>query len=84
MVLRFMPAENYEEMAIVNSELRFLTVELMKIAQKNGQSFDEVLQEYFTNAYKLKRKILMSHYPKSYRFKWAAVPQKRPKMKPLE
>lgn len=72
-----MPAENFEEMAIVNSELRFLTVELMKIALERGKSFDEVLAEYFSNAYKLKRKILTMHYPKAYKFKWAQTPPQR-------
>jgi len=73
-----MPAENYEEMAIVNSELRFLTVELMKIALERGKSFDEIVAEYFSNAYKLKRKILTMHYPRDYKFKWnsAGAPRK--------
>ncbi|MFH1750614.1 MAG: hypothetical protein ABH863_02960 [Candidatus Micrarchaeota archaeon] len=72
-----MPAENFEELAIVNSELRFLTVELMKIALERGKSFDEIVAEYFSNAYKLKRKILTMHYPKSYRFKWGEAPPGR-------
>ncbi|MFH0972256.1 MAG: hypothetical protein V1835_06880 [Candidatus Micrarchaeota archaeon] len=72
-----MPAENFEELAIVNSELRFLTVELMKIALERGKSFDEVLSEYFSNAYKLKRRILTNQYPKSYHFKWKAAIQRQ-------
>ncbi|MFH1443484.1 MAG: hypothetical protein ABIG96_05605 [Candidatus Micrarchaeota archaeon] len=68
-----MPAENYEEMALMNSELRFLTVELMKIALEKHMSFEDVLAEYFQNAYKLKRKILTLHYPKSYRLSYRPV-----------
>jgi hypothetical protein len=72
-----MPAENYEEMAIVNSELRFLTVELMKMAIEQHRSFDDIVAEYFSNAYKLKRKILTMHCPKSYKFKYASMPPQR-------
>ncbi|MEK6954704.1 MAG: hypothetical protein AABX01_06850 [Candidatus Micrarchaeota archaeon] len=74
-----MPADSYEDMAIVNSELRFLTVELMKMALEQHRSFDDVLAEYFSNAYKLKRKILSMHYPKAYKFKYhASTPQRKP------
>ena len=70
-MLNFLPGtkmENIEEIAVVNSELRFLTIELMKIAAKQNRSFDEVLSEYFSNAYKLKRRLLLS-YPKAYSFR---------------
>ncbi len=65
-----MPAENYEETAMANSELRFLTIELMKIAHERNKSFKEVLGEYFKNAYRLKRRVMLSTHPKSYSFKW--------------
>ncbi|MFQ5406679.1 MAG: hypothetical protein ACE5DI_06000 [Candidatus Micrarchaeia archaeon] len=42
-----------EELASVNSELRFLTIELMKIASQRGVSFDEILSEFTQNAFKL-------------------------------
>ena len=70
-MLNFLPGtkmENIEEIAVVNSELRFLTIELMKIAAKQNRSFDEVLSEYFSNAYKLKRRLLLS-YPRTYSFR---------------
>ena len=35
--------EGFEEAPVANSELRFLTVELMKIAVRTGRSFDGVL-----------------------------------------
>jgi hypothetical protein len=62
-----MSSENYEEMAIMNSELRFITVELMKIALEKNLSFDQVMAEYFQNAYKLKRKILTLHVPRAFK-----------------
>ena len=74
-----MPAEDFEEAAIANSELRFLTVELMKMALERGKSFEDVLDEYFSNAYKLKRKILLANYPKTYRFKIKASEFRMPK-----
>ncbi len=45
--------EDFEEASMVNSEVRFLTVELMKIAVQTNRSFDAVLSEYFDNAFKL-------------------------------
>ncbi|MFH1107150.1 MAG: hypothetical protein V1787_04610 [Candidatus Micrarchaeota archaeon] len=51
--------EDFEEASSVNSELRFLTIELMKIAVQQNRTFDDVLAEYFDNAYKLKRRLLL-------------------------
>jgi len=43
-----------EEAAAVNSEIRFITMELMKIAAKSGRPFDKVLEEFRVNAFKVK------------------------------
>ncbi|MBU1196993.1 hypothetical protein KJ765_00620 [Candidatus Micrarchaeota archaeon] len=61
--------ENLEELSAVNSELRFLTLELMKIAVEQNKSFDQVLSEYFVNAHKLKRRLLWNAAPKLYRIR---------------
>ncbi|MCX6769612.1 MAG: hypothetical protein NT051_02945 [Candidatus Micrarchaeota archaeon] len=47
--------ENDESAA--NSEMRYITLELMKLAQKSGRSFAEVAEEYLKNAHKLQRMI---------------------------
>lgn len=74
-----MGSDTFEDAALANSELRFLTVELMKIALERGKSFDDVLEEYFHNAYKLKKKILFAHTPKTYSFK-LKLQSPRPKL----
>jgi hypothetical protein len=40
-----------------NSEMRYIALELMKLAQKSGRGFEEVAQEYIENAEKLRRMI---------------------------
>ncbi len=40
-----------------NSEIRYLTIELMKIAVQKGKSFDEVAEEFISNVIKLKDMI---------------------------
>ena len=40
-----------------NSEIRFIAMELMKLAQKTGKSFDEVAREYMENACRLQKMI---------------------------
>ena len=52
--------EEFEELAAVNSELRFITLELMKIAAQQNKSFEQVQQEFMANAFKLKRTLLRS------------------------
>ena len=42
--------ENIEE---ISSEIRFLTLELMKLARKQGKTFDQILEEFIANAYSL-------------------------------
>ncbi len=55
----FMPIaiEEMDELAAVNSELRFITLELMKISAQQNKSFDAVLREFVGNAFKLKRTL---------------------------
>ena len=48
---------NEEEIASINSEMRFITLELMKLAQKKRKSFKEVAGEFISNTYNLDRMI---------------------------
>ncbi|MEM3431707.1 MAG: hypothetical protein QXF07_02690 [Candidatus Micrarchaeia archaeon] len=41
----------------VNSEIRYITIELMKIAAQKGITFEEVAREFLKNAIFLKRLI---------------------------
>ena len=41
--------EDEENQAGANSEMRFITLELMKLAQKSGRSFGQVAQEFVEN-----------------------------------
>ncbi len=61
--------ENYEDLSAVNSELRFITLELMKLATEQNKTFDQVLSEYFVNAHKLKRRLVWQSAPKLYRLR---------------
>jgi hypothetical protein len=45
--------ENYE----INSEIRYLTIELMKLAYQNKKSFKQVSKEFIENAFYLKEMI---------------------------
>ncbi len=47
----------YEELAGVNAELRYITVELMKIASERNMTFDEISAEYIQNVYSLDNAI---------------------------
>jgi hypothetical protein len=42
-----------EEVASVNSEMRFITLELMKLAEKKKMSFKEVANEFISNVFVL-------------------------------
>ncbi len=44
----------FEEVAAVNSEMRFIALELMKIANARNISFHQVAQEYIANTNTLK------------------------------
>ncbi|MBN2478544.1 hypothetical protein JXB01_04615 [Candidatus Micrarchaeota archaeon] len=46
-----------DDMSSINTELRYITVELMKIAEKNGKTFEEVSREYIENVKLLHGKI---------------------------
>ena len=46
-----------EELVGVNAELRYITVELMKIASQRNISFEEIAQEYITNVYFLDKTV---------------------------
>ncbi|MGB9703663.1 MAG: hypothetical protein ACP5HJ_01025 [Candidatus Micrarchaeia archaeon] len=48
--------EDYE----INSEIRYLTIELMKLAIQNKKSFKEISQEFIKNAFYLKELIKKS------------------------
>jgi len=47
----------YEELAGVNAELRYITVELMKIASQKNVTFEEIAAEYIDNVYFLDNAI---------------------------
>lgn len=40
-----------------NSELRFITLELMRLAQKSGRSFEEVAREFVENTCRLQELV---------------------------
>jgi hypothetical protein len=41
--------EEDEIPSTANSEIRFITLELMRLAQKSGRNFDEVAEEFIRN-----------------------------------
>lgn len=41
-----------------NSEMRYIALELMKLAQKSGKPFDEVAREYMENTARLQEMIM--------------------------
>ena len=49
---------NLDDIAVINSELRYLTIELMKIAAQSGISFDDAVDDYIANTHKLKKLFL--------------------------
>ncbi len=46
-----------DEFFSTNSELRYLTLELMKIAVRKNKSFEEVAREFIKNVYYLQQLI---------------------------
>ncbi len=46
--------ECFEEVAAINSEMRYLCLELMKIAGQRNTSFDQVMREFISNTNTLK------------------------------
>ncbi|MFA6489840.1 MAG: hypothetical protein WCT52_04110 [Candidatus Micrarchaeia archaeon] len=45
--------EEEEIPSTANSEIRFITLELMRIAQKSGRSFDELAEEFIRNTVRM-------------------------------
>ena len=41
---------NFDDNGSINSELRYITIELMKIAAQRNASFEDVCQEFLLNA----------------------------------
>lgn len=58
-------SEDLEELAAVNSEIRFITIELMKLAAERGQSFNAVLREFKQNAFTTKRALSNARWERS-------------------
>ena len=54
-----------DELAQVNAEMRFITLELMKIAVKRRAPFREVANEFVQNVYTLKRAIRSRAFSKA-------------------
>ena len=50
--------EEGDENTAANSEIRYITLELMKLAQKSGRSFKQVADEYLQNAEDLQKLIV--------------------------
>ncbi len=46
--------ECFEEVAAINSEMRYLCLELMKIATQRNVPFEQVTREFIANTNKLK------------------------------
>lgn len=46
-----------DEVAQINSEMRYMTLELMKIASKKRKPFSHVASEFVQNVYRLKHAI---------------------------
>ncbi|MEW5955618.1 MAG: hypothetical protein AB1626_03725 [Candidatus Micrarchaeota archaeon] len=46
-----------EEEAAINSEIRFIVLELMKISASTGKPFEEVANEFCENASQLKKAL---------------------------
>jgi hypothetical protein len=45
--------EDPEDAGVVSSEIRYITIELMKIASREKKSFSKVASEFIGNAYAL-------------------------------
>ncbi|MEM3030331.1 MAG: hypothetical protein QXH27_01220 [Candidatus Micrarchaeia archaeon] len=46
-----------EDAAGINSEMRYITLELMKLAAKRNKPFEQVAAEFITNVYAVRRLI---------------------------
>ena len=54
-----------EEQASANAEMRYLTLELMKIAAKRKSSFADVTNEFIDNVYSLEKLVQRKSAKKS-------------------
>ena len=45
--------EEEDKASAANSEIRFITLELMKLAQQSGRSFEELARDYLRNGEEL-------------------------------
>lgn len=52
-----------DEAYSANSEMRYISLELMKLAQKSGKSFEQVACEYIANTARLQEMILGEDEP---------------------
>jgi hypothetical protein len=75
---------NAEDMESVNSELRYITIELMKIAAQRKQPFAEMAKEFLQNTNLLQRMIEASEGEPLTGFMPPASPglPRAPKMRP--
>lgn len=77
-----------EDMESVNSELRYITIELMKIAAQKKMPFDEVAREFLGNTMMLQKMIEASEgneqLPRFMQPKFSKLPRssKPPNVKP--
>ena len=59
--------EQMQEVAAINSEIRFIALELMKISLEKGVPFDSVLSDFRKNAFKVKKFLSDPHSPSDKR-----------------
>jgi hypothetical protein len=52
-----------DEPYAANSELRYITLELMRLAEKRNISFEQMAQEYVKNTFHLKKLIEENEFP---------------------
>ena len=75
---------NAEDMESVNSELRYITIELMKIAAQRKQPFAEMAKEFLQNTNLLQRMIEAAggEPPNGFMLPTAPGFPRAPKMRP--
>ncbi len=76
----------FEDLASINSELRYITIELMKLAAQRGIPFEEALGEFLKNTSTLRNSIRSGSVPRHklarVRVADAAAPA-TPRLKPV-
>ena len=68
--------EEEENTSAANSEIRFITLELMKLAQTSGRGFEEVAQDYLKNTFQLQRMLQGEDKPNARIRRGAVLRQK--------